>query len=379
MSSTDLKNVNTMNAALYRSFGGPIRVERVPIPTVPPTDGVLLQVKATGVCRSDWHGWKGHDSDVKDHGLPFCPGHELSGIVVSSTSPKFQRGDRVAVPFILSCGFCPSCCKDNKPTVCHDQKQPGFTQWGSFAEYVSIPRATRNLRQLPPTVSFVQAAALGCRFTTAYRAVLQQGRLESNESVAIFGCGGLGLSCIMMAKTAGAYPIVAVDVSEMALQKAKQVGATHTVLSTQDSSSCVDVRAEVWRITNNQGAHVSIDAAGFAATCEDAIHCTRRAGRMVQVGLPIGDVLPKVPMGLVAGRELELIGSHGFDAADLSGILDMVATGQFDPLQLVERCVSLKEGAEVLMSMDRQSPLGMTMITDFGVCETAVPHHASKL
>jgi alcohol dehydrogenase len=365
-----------MNAALYHSFGGPIQVERVPIPAVPAHDGVLLQIKATGVCRSDWHGWKGHDGDVRNHGLPFCPGHELSGIVVESTTGTFQKGDRVAVPFILSCGRCPSCRDDDKPTVCHDQNQPGFTQWGSFAEYVAIPRASRNLRILPSNVSFVQAAALGCRFTTAYRAVLQQGRLQRNQSVAIFGAGGLGLSCVMIAKTTGAYPIIAVDISKDALNKAKDLGATHTVLASKSKTNYV--RAEVWKLTGNQGAHVSIDAAGFSATCEDAIYCTRRAGRMVQVGLPIGDVLPQVPMGLVAGRELELVGSHGFAAVDLPVLLDMVATAKLDPLQLVERSVSLQEGAQVLMDMDKKSPLGMTMITDFGA-SIGTPVRASKL
>ena len=348
-----------MNAAIYHSFGGIIRVEQVDIPSVPPLDGVLIRVQATGICRSDWHGWKGHDDDVKTHGLPFCPGHELSGVVVQSTSPTFQPGDRVAIPFILSCGSCPSCRVD-KPTVCHNQEQPGFTQWGSFAEYVASPRATRNVKLLPDNVTFVQAAALGCRFTTAYRAVLQQGQLQRNQSVAIFGCGGLGLSCIIFANLIGAYPIVAIDTSDHALAKAHHLGATHLV-----SGTAPNVCDQVWTLTNDQGAHVTIDAAGVTATCEQAIHCTRRAGRMVQVGLPMGGVPPQIPMALVAGRELELVGSHGFAADDLPTLLDMVATGSLDPLQLVEQCVSLEEGAQILMDMDHTSPLGMTMITKF--------------
>lgn len=244
----------------------------------------------------------------------------------------------------------------------------GFTQWGAFAEYVAIPRASRNLSHLPPSVSFVQAAALGCRFTTAYRAVLQQGMLRKGQSVAVFGCGGLGLSCIMMAKTSGAHPIVAIDISEAALEKAREVGASHTVNATS-----ADVREQVWKITDNQGAHVSLDAAGFAASCEDAIHCTRRACRMIQVGLPIGDKQPEVPMGLVAGRELELVGSHGFSASDLPTLLDLVLNKQFDPLQLVERYLSLQEGAQVLMDMDKISPVGMTVITEFDSLSPSQP------
>jgi alcohol dehydrogenase len=349
-----------MNAAVYHSFGGPIRVKRVPVPQAPP-DGVVIEVKATGVCRSDWHGWKGHDSDILAHGLPFVPGHEVSGIVVE-TGPLVKNvfiGDHVAVPFILSCGSC-TACHASRPTICHRQEQPGFTQWGSFAQFVALPRADRNLRMIPKGVTFVEAAALGCRFTTAYRAVLQQGRLKSGETVAVFGCGGLGLSCIMLAQ--GASIIIAIDVNVAALEKSKTLGATHTIHVSSDEQ----VRAEVWRISRNEGVDVAIDAAGVPSSCENAVYCTRRAGRMVQVGLPIGGRPPLVPMGLVASRELELIGSHGFAAHDLPDLLGMVADGRLTPMSLVEQCVTLEQGAQTLMDMDHISPLGMTVITDFG-------------
>jgi alcohol dehydrogenase len=347
-----------MKAAVYRSFGGPIRVENVSIPLVP-QDGVIIQVMATGVCRSDWHGWKGHDDDVKRHGFPFVPGHEVSGVVVQvgENTRCFSIGDRVAVPFILSCGCC-GCCRDGRSTVCHNQKQPGFTQWGSFAEYVALPRADRNLRHIPESVSFIEAAALGCRFTTAYRAVLQQGRLKPNETVAIFGCGGVGLSCIMMAASRGASNIIAIDVSEAALKKARQLGASCTIAAASDDY----VRARVLQITNGEGADLTLDAAGFPSTCENAVWSTRRSGRMVQVGLPIGGRDPIVPMGLVAARELEIIGSHGFAADDLPDLLHLVAERKLDPAQLVERLVSLEKGAQVLQNMDNGSPLGMTII-----------------
>ena len=350
--------VMTMRAAVYRSFGGPIQVENVPLPPAP-QDGVVIQVMATGVCRSDWHGWKGHDDDIKAHGLPFVPGHEVSGIVTSvgEGTQNFSPGDKVAVPFILSCGCCPSC-NDKRPTVCHNQQQPGFTVWGSFAEYVALPHADRNLRKIPTGVSFVQAAALGCRFTTAYRAVLQQGQLQPNETICVMGCGGVGLSCIMIAVARGASNIIAVDVSEKALQKASDLGATCTIKAVSDEH----VRTRVKGETNGEGAEVTVDAAGFPSTCENAVWCTRRSGRMVQVGLPIGDRPPVIPMGLVAGREIQIIGSHGFAADDLPDLLDLVANGKLDPGLLVENIVSLEEGAQALQDMDNRSPLGMTVI-----------------
>lgn len=410
-----------MRAALFHSFGGPIQVEEVERPCIDNNsnnsnddyNSVIIQVQATGVCRSDWHAYKGHDSDVADHGLPFCPGHEFSGIIAEKGGgiTKLQVGDRVAVPFILSCGRCEYCHHQrNSPTVCLHQKQPGFTQWGSFAEFVKIPRADRNLRVLPPNVSFVQAAALGCRFTTAYRAVMQQGKLlkilgtqcsnlHHTASVGIFGCGGLGLACIMMAVAAvrqenqqnrfgssdgknfptipGQLRIIAVDVSPLALQKAKDLGATHTILATTDSTQQAYVRQQVKELTGGgHGVDLSIDAAGFSATCENAVHCCRPQGRMVQVGLPIdtNSRPPIVPMGLVAGKELELVGSHGFAASDLPELLQWVSDGTIDPMRLVEQCVTLEEGARAIQDMDHGSPLGITVVTDFGK-----PSQLSKL
>lgn len=363
-----------MRAAVYRSFSGPITIESsVPRPSVP-SDGVIIQVCATGVCRSDWHGWKGHDSDIVNHGLPFIPGHEVSGIVVEvgSQTRRFRIGDRVAIPFILSCGCCRECRPGrNRPTICERQEQPGFTIMGSFAEYLAVPRADRNLSLIPQGVSFMEAAALGCRFTTAYRAVLQQGKLVKGQTVAIFGCGGLGLSCVVIAACMGAVRIIAVDVSDAALNKAREVGATdivHVRSTTTTSSGQKEnyVRNQISKITDGIGADITIDAAGFRATCEDAVWCARRGGRMVQVGLPIGGQNPQIPMGLVAGREIGIVGSHGFAAEDMPSILKLVAQGKLDPKQLVEREVSLEEGAEAIMDMDNCSPLGITMVTSFG-------------
>lgn len=350
-----------MKAAVYREFGGPIRIEEIPLPSCPP-DGVIVKVGACGVCRSDHHGWHGNDSDIIQHGFPFVPGHEFAGTIAQSNVKTLRIGDRVVAPFILSCGAC-SYCRKNRPTVCLRQEQPGFTYWGSFAEFVAIPRADRNVKILPDTVSLVQAAALGCRFTTAYRAVLQQGRLQAGESVAIFGCGGVGLSCIMCAVSQNAAKIIAIDVSAKSLDKARQLGATHTVLVEHKENQAA--QRAVRGLADNLGCDLSIDAAGFAATCENAVYCTRRGGRMVQVGLPIGGTAPVVPMGLVAAHEIEIYGSHGFAADDLPRLLDMVAKGSIDPSVLVEREVSLGEGAQALMDMDNGSPLGLTVITRF--------------
>lgn len=372
-----------MKAAVYKKFNEPIEILSVPKPKIRSPDSVIVQVMATGVCRSDWHGWKGHDDDIKTHGFPFIPGHELSGIVVEKgkSVEKLRIGDRVAIPFILSCGSCAEC-HLKKPTVCLKQQQPGFTMYGSFAEFVEITRADRNLRVLPKGVSFVEAAALGCRFTTAYRAVVQQGlaigngnkckesqRSSNKIKVCIFGCGGLGLSCIMIAKAfqeeGKIESIIAVDVSEKALDKAVTLGADRVVNVRSLGMNDDAVRKKVIEFTDGLGAELTIDAAGFSSTCENAVHTCRRGGRMIQVGLPIGGKLPHIPMGAVAGRELELVGSHGFAATDLPDLLSFVESGKLRVRELVEKEVNLREGVEALMAMDRESPLGITVITRF--------------
>jgi len=349
-----------MKAAVYHEFGGPIKVEDVATPTAPP-GGVVVEVRATGVCRSDWHGWKGHDSDIVDHGLPFVPGHELSGVVseVGQGVQHFAVGDRVAVPFILSCGSCRECLR-SKPTVCERQEQPGFTMRGSFAQFVALPRADRNLCKLPCDVSHLAAAALGCRTTTAYRAVVQQGGIQAGETIAVFGCGGLGLSCIIVAVAHGAR-VLAVDTNGDALAKSLNLGASAAINA---SPGMEFVRQQILDHTEGVGADVTVDAAGFQSTCESAVWCARRAGRVVQVGLPANSE-PVIPMARVAGWELEIVGSHGMAAADFPHVLQLVAAGTFKPEMLIEQEVGLADGAAAIEAMDHGSPLGITMVTSF--------------
>ena len=188
--------------------------------------------------------------------------------------------------------------------------------------------------------------------------------------MAVFGVGGLGLACIMMAVAAGtAKTIIAVDVSRRALDKALELGATHVIqASTTNKNNSNDelVRKQVLEITQSHGADISIDAAGFSSTCENAVYGTKRGGRMIQVGLPIGNKTPPmIPMGLVAGHELELVGSHGFAATDLPDLLKMVVEGTLDPARLIEKEVTLEEGAQAIEDMDHGSPLGISVVTKF--------------
>ncbi|NQU86940.1 MAG: alcohol dehydrogenase catalytic domain-containing protein, partial [Mariniphaga sp.] len=212
-----------MKAVVYNKFQGLITIEKVSDP-IPSEDGVVIKVGATGICRSDWHGWMGHDTDIK---LPHVPGHELAGTIVEvgANIKNWIPGARVTMPFVCGCGSCPECVCGNHQ-VCDNQFQPGFTARGSFAEYVAIDFADINLVLLPEEIDFSTAASLGCRFITSFRAVVDQGKVCEGQWVAVHGCGGVGLSAIMIAKAAGAN-VIAVDIDNQKLEFAKSLGASH--------------------------------------------------------------------------------------------------------------------------------------------------------
>ncbi|MFD9260660.1 alcohol dehydrogenase catalytic domain-containing protein, partial [Streptomyces sp. NPDC059538] len=190
-----------MRAVVFERYGERAEVKDVAEPA-PPAGGVVVRVEATGLCRSDWHGWMGHDPDIV---LPHVPGHELAGVVeaVGAGVRNWRVGDRVTTPFVCACGSCADCAAGHHQ-VCARQTQPGFTHWGSFAEYVALDHADVNLVAVPEELSYATAAGLGCRFATAFRAVVAQGRVAAGEWVSVYGCGGVGLSAVMIAAAAGA-------------------------------------------------------------------------------------------------------------------------------------------------------------------------------
>ena len=347
-----------MKALLYHQFRGPIEHTDVPDP-VPSADGAVIAVGATGVCRSDWHGWQGHDADIRT--LPHVPGHEFAGevIEVGSTVQNWRPGDRVTMPFVAACGQCPECASGNQQ-VCDHQFQPGFTSWGSFAERVAMRYADENLVRLPDEMDFTTAASLGCRFGTAYRAVVLQGQVREGDWVAVHGCGGLGLSAVMIAAALGAKPI-AIDIRPESLALAKELGATHSLLVTED----VDVPAEIHRLTT-RGAHVSLDCLGSRQTCANSILSLRKRGRHVQVGLLAGcDDSPPLPMGRVIAWELEIRGSHGLQARHYAELMRLIHDRKMPVGRLIHNTISLKEAASVLAGMDQFNQLGITVIDRF--------------
>jgi D-arabinose 1-dehydrogenase-like Zn-dependent alcohol dehydrogenase len=341
-----------MRALVMDRISGPLEVRDVP-ELLPPDGGVLVRVHATGMCRSDWHAWAGHD----DIALPHVPGHELAGVVsaVGSGVRNWKIGARVTAPFVCGCGRC-EWCRTGNAQVCPDQAQPGFTHWGSFAQFVMLHAADTNLVAIPDSVSFEAAASLGCRFATAFRALTERARIAAGEWVTVVGVGGVGLSSVMIAKALGAN-VIAIDRNPDALDVARTLGADHVLIA--DGS---DVTANVHEITGG-GSHIAIDAVGSEQTCADSILSLRRRGRHVQVGLlPPVSGHPRVPMSRVIAWELDLLGSHGMAAVDYPQMLAMIERGDLRPQDLIERVIGLSDAAELLPTFDSAQLAGIILI-----------------
>ncbi|PTM08312.1 MAG: alcohol dehydrogenase [Bacteroidetes bacterium] len=346
-----------MRAAIYENFQGPISIQNIADPT-PNNDGVVVKVSATGLCRSDWHGWMGHDPDIK---LPHVPGHELAGAIVEvgKNIKNFKIGDRVTIPFVAGCGQCGECQSGNQQ-VCDHQSQPGFTHHGSFAEYVALDYADINLVKLPEEINDVTAATLGCRFITAFRGIVAQGKVSEGQHVTIHGCGGVGLSAIMIANALGAH-VTAIDINQDALELAKQLGA-HSIINASQNTYVIEAIKEITK----GGAHVSMDALGSEITCLNSIASLKKRGKHIQVGLMTGNHKhPNIPMDRILADELEIIGSHGMQAHKYPEMLKMIIDGKLHPEKLIERTITLGEATVALPNMNKFQNKGVLVVNSF--------------
>ena len=346
-----------MKAAVMETFGLPLEIREVPDP-VPSEDGVVIEVKANGICRSDWHGWMGHVPSLQ---LPHVPGHEFAGVVVEKGRQvkNWQVGDRVTAPFCAGCGICRQCQAGNHH-ICDNEYQPGFTGWGAFAGYVAMPYADANLVQLPEELGFVEAASLGCRFMTAFRGVVDQGKVSGGDWVAIHGCGGVGLSATMIANALGAI-VISVDIDDTSLELARKFGARLTINGKKSS----DVVKEIVELSGG-GTQVSIDALGSKITSRNSVRCLRKGGRHVQIGLTLAeDADVSIPMNEVIARELEIVGSHGMPSYRYIDLLRMITAGVLSPGDLVSKTVSLEEASTELEGMGKFKQKGVTVIDRF--------------
>ena len=349
-----------MKASVLHKFFTPPIFEEVDDPVCGPKS-VVIELKACGVCRSDHHAWSGNDPDVK---LPHIMGHELAGIVVETGSEikKFSTGDHVTVPFILGCGLC-SDCQTGNSTICEKQETIGFTIRGGFAQFVEIFFADFNLVRLPSSLGFETAAAMGCRVTTAYRALTDRASLSPGEWLAVYGCGGVGTSAILIAKALGAK-VIGIDINNLALKKATDVGADIVL----DPTKCKNVWQEVRELTNG-GVDVSLDALGIEVTFQNSIRSLRKLGRHIQIGMPTSNhaIVSLALLDLVYSRQLKIVGTRGMASSGFSSLMTMINNGSINIDSLITRKLKLSQVPEAMLQFGQQSETGITIINNFSI------------
>ena len=354
-----------MRVAVLEAYGEPLSIRDRDAPT-PDPDGAVVEVEACGVCRSDWHAWQGH-GDWADDDVPLGQvlGHEPAGRVVATGDQvtTVSPGDRVVVPFNLGDETC-SYCRNGHGNVCPDGWALGFEPSvpGAFAEQVAVPRADYNLVELPDSVGFDAAAALGCRYVTAFHALAHRADIAAGDRVAVHGCGGLGLAAVQIASALGAS-VIAVDIRDEPLAMARDVGANAAV----DASAVEDVPAAIESETDG-GAEVSVDALGRAETCRNSVRSLRARGTHVQVGLTTdaerGEVA--LPTDWITRWDIDVRGSRGMPPSRYDELLRLLADGTLDPGALITRRVSLDMASERLAAMSDYRTDGIELVTEFG-------------
>jgi len=339
----------------------PLELVDLPEP-VPAAGEVVIEVEAEGICRTDWHVWNGDwDWVGLVPTLPLVMGHELGGTVVAVGSgvSRVRAGDRVTTPFHESCGRC-GYCLSGRSNLCDAMEFLGLTHDGGYAQYAAIRNADFNCVTLPDGIDALSAAAIGCRYMTAFHAVTRQGGLAAGQWVAVHGAGGIGLSAVQIAAALGGR-VIAVDLAEAKLEKARAEGALHTVNAGQQ-----DVVAAIRDITGG-GADLAIGGLGVAALVQAAVLSLRKGGRLVQVGLTSQAEQGYVPLPLdhIIEAEIEIAGSVGNPHVDYPRLLALVATGVLRPARIVGQTLPLGQASEVLDAMDSYETLGFSVITGF--------------
>ncbi|HEX2834233.1 MAG TPA: Zn-dependent alcohol dehydrogenase [Thermoanaerobaculia bacterium] len=333
-----------MKAAVCHEFGQPLRVEEVEL-DAPRTGEVRVRLAAAAVCHSDLHLMNGDWSGV----LPIVPGHEAAGVVeeIGENVTLVKKGDRVVVSLLRTCGRCAACNSGashncdavfalDRETRVRDANGNAVQQGikvGAFAEAVIVDQS--QCVRIPEAMPFDRAALLGCGVITGTGAVLNTARVEVGESVAVIGCGGVGLNIIQGAALAGAHPIIALDRIEAKLDVARAFGATQTTM-------------EPKTIRNVDYAFVAV---GNPNAVTDAMRMIRRGGTVVVVGMPgVRDTAP-IRIFDVVWSEQHLIGSRMGGTrlhTDIPRLVDLYLRGRLKLDELISGRYSLEQSNEAI-------------------------------
>mgnify|MGYP001616382652 CR=1 FL=1 len=309
-----------MRAARFHAPGKPLALEEVPA-VAPGTGEARVEIKGCGICGTDLH--IALEGSIQLPKTPITLGHEAAGVVaeVGPGVSGWKPGDRVAIFPNVACGSCYAC-REGREVLCLNAEVLGINRDGAFADFVTLPATC--LLPLPQPVPFTVGAILADAVSTAYRAVVGRGALRSGERVAVFGCGGLGIHGIKIARLLGASRIIAVDVTPGALRRAREAGATETVDAKEG-----DVARRIRSLTGGEGVDLALEFVGLKASVTEAIRSLKRGGRAVVAGVgPDRVELP--PLRSFVGSELSVLASMGFTREDVQTVIGLAASGRLD-------------------------------------------------
>jgi alcohol dehydrogenase len=355
-----------MEAVVFQGAKEPLEVQEVDRPDCD-DDGVVVETEACGICRSDWHAWQGDWSWIgvmPTPGLVF--GHEPVGRIVEAGDnvSEFSEGDLVTNPFNLSDGTCPYC-RAGRANICEKSVPMGFVpfQPGAFAEEYPVRDAGQNLVEVPDGVDAMDIAGLGCRFATAFHGVSERADISPGDWVAVHGCGGVGLSAVQVASALGGN-VIAIDIIEEKLEKARELGATATL----DSTEVEDVPQAVKKFTQgSRGVEVSVEALGIAQTVQDSVNCLAPGGQHIQLGLTTSEEEGQVelPVDNIVFDEREFVGSYGMPPHEYDEIFRMMDGGKVDPSKIISETCSLGDIPSVMERMGEFDTMGIPVCTEF--------------
>jgi S-(hydroxymethyl)mycothiol dehydrogenase len=358
----------TVRGVVARSVGAPVTVEDIVVPDPGPGE-VTVDVQACGVCHTDLHYREGGINDE----FPFLLGHEAAGVIdaVGDGVTDVAPGDFVVLNWRAVCGGCRAC-RRGRPQYCfatHNATQkmtltdgtelsPALGI-GAFAQrtLVAAGQATRVDASVDPAA----AGLLGCGVMAGFGAAVNTGGVGLGDSIAVFGCGGVGDAAIAGAALVGASPIIAVDLDPAKLAWAKRFGATHTV-----DASKVDPVEAVRALTGGHGADICIEAVGNPKVLEQAFFARDLAGTVVQVGVPTPDMaLPAIPMIEFFGRGGALKPSWYGDclpSRDFPMLVDLFLQGRFPLGDFVSERIGIDDVEDAFHKMERGEVLRSVVV-----------------
>jgi len=333
-----------MTAARLHKVKSPLLLEEIAMPSPGPGEA-LVEIKACGICGTDVH--TALDGTVPPAYTPITLGHEAAGIIrgLGNGVQGWNMGDRVAIYPQVTCGVCPQC-REGRDGICINARVMGMHREGAFANYLTIPG--KNLVRIPDTVSFREAAIMTDAGATPFHAVTKRSRIRPGETVAIFGCGGLGMNAIQFCRLAGAARIIAIDLSDDALERALRVGADIAVNAGVEKPS-----KEVISANGGQGVDVAFEFVGVNAAVDQAVRSLRRGGRAVIVGIG-PERINIIPPFFFVYNDLELIGAFGSDISDLERLMGLAALKKVDFRESVSSVIPLHDVNQGISDLEKK-------------------------